>query len=455
MLSRIKGSSAGILTRIPRKGRIRFVLALLLLAFSFRFAVGFFKSPRKEEPNEKKACRETGTQKRGWFRKTVQGEKLLSAADVSRLLKTHPISLQHPTDTVSTAGNDWCFHTAVDTALQSLIHILLARYHPEYGAAVAMEPATGRILAMVSYTYKGRKEIASNLTLKSIYPAASIFKVVTAAAALERAGLTPETTIPHTGKNHTLYRFQLRPTLRNKMDIPFRNAFSRSINPVFARLGIYHVGKQNLAEYATRFGFGEKIPFELPVEVSQAAAADSDYALGEIACGFNQQTTLSPLLGALIAAAVSESGAMPKPLLVDSVTDIHSGRRVYKADSKVWKAPIRAGTARDLRRMMRQVTVSGTARKSFRYLRRRKISAGLDYGGKTGSVDMEGYGRADWFMGYCRNPETGKESIVTAVITIHSEYWNVHSSYLGARIFCKYFQQLERKKRKQKSESSE
>jgi len=194
------------------------------------------------------------------------------------------------------------------------------------------------------------------------------------------------------------------------------------------------------------------IPFELEIEMSQMIIGDSLFELAELASGFNQQTTISPFHGALMASTISENGKMPQPFLVDSVTRKDSC--VYKAQNRTWKTPIKGHTAGELRKMMQSVSSYGTARKSFKYIRQSPRFNNIQYGGKTGSVDRDGIGRVDWFIGFARDPVDSTQRIAVSVVTVHGAYWTVHSSFIAAEYFRHFLKSVQDKQKKGLAEQS-
>ena len=432
MLGRLRTDYRPSLLRVPRKGRIRAALALLAIAgvvwgFSHRSrdaapAARMTMPARKPPPAVKispahKPLFSFGFAARQW-----------DAGDVAALLHARPPRLTSERDTVSYAGG--CIvRYSLDTALQNLSLRLMEQYQPRYGAAVVIEPSSGRILALVSYS-NPHAPMVPELWGRSMFPAASVFKTITAAAAIDNGRLTTESCLDLAGRRHTLYRFQIKENLPSADDITLKEAYAQSVNPVFARIGMYMVGYDELISCARKWGFLGPVPFELPVDTSAVMACDSAFQIAEMASGFNKQTTLSPLHGALIVAAVAEDGRMPRPSLVDSVTDAKTGRRLYRMMPTLWRIPIKESTAAQIRRMMAEVVRSGTARQSFRYMRNTSRFEDLQYGGKTGSIDKDSLGRIDWFVGFVRNPADPRQELAAGVVTVHGEYWTVHSSYI-------------------------
>jgi cell division protein FtsI/penicillin-binding protein 2 len=358
-------------------------------------------------------------------------------------MRKYPPRFRSNVDTLRVKRATVAVHYSLDTALQRLGRNLFKRYHPKYGSLVAMHPSTGRILALVAYNNPEEPPLASDLYCQNLFPAASIIKTVTAAAAIERAGLDSKSTLRTAGSNHTLYKSQLAKELKWHREVTFEEAFAYSINPVFGRIGIHMLGPAVMREYLAKFGFNAQIPFELRVGVARAQVSDSSFAVAELACGFNQTTVMAPLYGALLAATVSHDGHMPVPTVVDSVVDLRTGARLYEPTHRSWRRPVRAAAAAELRKLMRSVTRFGTARNSFAYVKRSGRFADIEYGGKTGNVDKPGIGRVDWFTGYARHVRDPQQEIAACVVTAHGAYWTVHSSFVAAEAIRTYIRNVQ------------
>jgi penicillin-binding protein A len=414
------------LSRIPRKGRVRFLLATVIaVAVAVKITGAFFTS--------------SGGSVAGL---PCAAGAALDAKGVARLLAETPPNLTCGTDTLCAGGDSLVLSYSLDTAIQNFAVRQLQQYRPKYGALAVMDPRSGRVLALVSYRQDSLADLGGRLCLRSAFPAASLYKTVTAAAAIEKAHFSAETMVPVTGRSHTLYRFQLKKSIAAGKEIPLKEAYAQSINPVFARIGMHAVGRQILDNYSTRFGFNAAVPFELSTDTSRVTVPDdTTYAMAELASGFNRRTTISPLHGALIASAVAGDGAMPLPRLVDSVcrTD---GKCIYRSQRAVWRTPVSAATACDLRDMMEKVVEDGTCRKTFRLLRQCAWSRSFDMGGKTGSVDVDSLGKIDWFIGFAVSKDAPARGLAVAIVTVHGRFWTVHSSYLGSEIFRKFLRPL-------------
>jgi penicillin-binding protein A len=441
------------LPNFPRKGRIRAILVLILIIIAVIAIRHQCSAPEKDTGKKEKPApaktkqpakikRQSGGLSCAPQPSIVTGE--YSPDKVAAILRDRPPRLSFATDTVLFVNNQLILHYSLDTNLQRYASRLLAQYHPRYGAIAAINPRNGRVLMLLSYTNDSMPSLGRNLCCRSIFPAASIFKTITAATALEKAHLSPQSKLRQSGSNHTLYKSQLKENLSYSIEIPLTEAYAKSINPIFGRLGIYTVGKEALYQYAERFGFTQSVPFDLPVEAGAVSPADSDYAIAELASGFNQRTRMSPLLGALIAGTAITDGKMFRPTLVDSITGFSHGTTVYRTEPDLWTAAIKPQTAADIKSMMEDVVQYGTGRKSFRIVKRSSWSRGWEFGGKTGNLNQDSLGRVDWFIGFLRNTSQPKNSIAIGIVTVHGAYWTIHSSRLAADIFTRYAMNLKR-----------
>ncbi len=399
--------------RIPRKGRIRIVLLVLLLLVGVRLLT---RTCSRDKPAAKPLS-------------------LFSHAQVRQLLAKRPPRLDATADTVHLQNLDLRINYSLNPGLQQLGRDLLSRYHPQYAAIAALEIETGRVLTLLSYTNPKARPIGEQLYCRSVFPAASIFKTVVAATALETGRLNEGSILEHVGNRHTLYRFQLKEVVRGD-PITLREAYAHSVNAVFGRIGLYMVNVQDIQIVAGRFGFGSPVPFELDVDSAVVMPCDSMLSIAELASGFNNKTRMSPLSGALMAAAIAGDGNLPRPILVDSISTL-DGRPLFRNPRGAWKRAIDWETAVQLRQMMQSVVGFGTARRSFRNFKLSRFSREVECGGKTGSVSQEGMGRIDWFIGYSR-PLSDYPGLALGVVTVHDEYWTVHSSYIASEMILRH-----------------
>ena len=147
-----------------------------------------------------------------------------------------------------------------------------------------------------------------------------------------------------------------------------------------------------LESTAEEFGFNRHIPFEIPVEMSETALPEEDYEFARASTGLGN-ATLSPVHGALIAAAIVNDGKAYAPRIFPD-----GFFQKYKPFIQIPSA-----TSQALSLMMRRTITHGTARRSFRGYQHRKELKKAFMGGKTGSLSSKTLqGDCDWFVGFAK-----------------------------------------------------
>ncbi|MBC7741029.1 MAG: penicillin-binding protein [Bdellovibrionaceae bacterium] len=374
-----------------------------------------------------------------WLKKTLESRKVISES-LSASIKAN----RRPAEAVfSPEGESDKLTLKINYTLQDDLQkeaeALLKRYRPDYGAIVMMDAKTGRILAMSSYEKANPQ--GSNLALRASFPAASIFKVITASAAVDKAGVSPQHRIGYNGGNYTLYKKNVLSDKVNKWTrfITLKEAFARSINTAFGRLSLESLEPKDLTEYANRFMFNESMPTDFFVETSQASVpTEKGFQLTEVASGFNRFNTMSPVHGAMIASTIINDGKMLVPYIVDSLEN-SKNEKIYKAQILERGQILRPESAAKVREMMEQTILTGTSRKTFRKIVRDKKFREIEMGGKTGHFSgMNPKGRNDWFVGYASDDQ---DKIAVAAITVNVKKWTVKSSALGEMMFRKYYKE--------------
>ncbi len=325
------------------------------------------------------------------------------------------------------------------------------------GAAVAIDPRTGAVQAMVSMPSFDPNPLVShdekaaaaaynklnkdedqpliNRSTGATLPPGSTFKVIVSAAALQN-GYTQETEIEAGSE----YR-EGGATIRNSEDevcpgrqIDLKDALTTSCNTGFARLGV-KLGRDKVIETAKAWGFeddklsvGNLEGGGLPVAASRTGditnpdgSADTA-ALAQSSLG-QRDVRMTPLQGALMAATVANKGKQMRPYLVQKLLS-PDRRTIYTANPQVLREPINSQVAGDLREMMISVVEDGTGRRA-------RIS-GFDVGGKTGTAqNVEGADPHGWFIGFAFNE---KGEAVSAVCVMLERVPGGHASAEAARI---------------------
>lgn len=322
----------------------------------------------------------------------------------------------------------------LDPVLQTRMAGLLQRYQVPYGAFVALEPRTGRVLALVGVERRGGLSVP--VALRATYPAASLFKVITAAAALEAAELQPQSEITYRGNPLRLVASSLKADpRRDQRTMTLSEALARSNNVVFGKVAVHHLNADLLRRYAQVFGFNRPIPFELPTETSRAAIEDGALGLARTAAGFGP-VTVSPLHAAMLAAAVANGGLMMRPYLVERVTDAQ-GQVLYEAAPEPLTIPIQPATAGALREMMKETIRIGTSRRVFRPFTMSPTLGEIPVAGKTGTLSGENpKGHYEWFAGFA---PASQPEIALAALVINHQTWRIKGNFVAREGFTAYF----------------
>lgn len=364
-------------------------------------------------------------------------ENLIDKKDVHLLLAGISFeNLENKSFEIAFGGSKYRVDTSLEMPLQQFLLERISGSTARYIGIVVLDPQNGRILSLVNHD---KTNSLNNLCLESTFPAASIFKIITAAAAIEKSGFKGNTALTYNGRKHTLYKSQIKKRITKYTNrITFTDSFAQSVNPVFGKIGAFYLGKLVLDNYAHSFGFNRVIDFEIPLLPSRFTVKDNPYQLAEIASGFNRRTIISPLHGALIAAAVLNRGRIPAPTIIDQIRD-ENQKLIYHNQFDTVGEPMVFATTLILQSMMVATVTSGTLRKGFKGYRRDKILSKLYLGGKTGSIDNQSHdARFDWFVGFAREKK-GPAKIVLSVFVAHEKYIGRRASYYARQAIKAYF----------------
>jgi cell division protein FtsI/penicillin-binding protein 2 len=298
---------------------------------------------------------------------------------------------------------------------------------------VAVEPATGRLLALVSHT-RGGRDAARPVALRASFPAASIFKLVTVAAALQEEKVTPQTVVRFRGGYWTMNRSVLRDnSRRDRNRLTIEDALAVSCNHCFGKVATRWVGRSTLQSYSEAFGFNAPFEFELPVEESRASIPRDRYQLARTGAGFGK-VYFSPLHAALVAAAIANDGRMMEPSIVEKIED-RNGRLLYRPERSIIATPVKPGVARQINRMMAKTIEKGTARRAFTGFSKRHPA--LEIAGKTGSLrGKDPPGHNYWFVG---SAPVDRPAIAVAALVIPRSGVRVKGNQVARQAFDTYF----------------
>jgi len=250
------------------------------------------------------------------------------------------------------------------------------------GTAIVLDPKTGEILALANYpTFDPNKfneaapDVITNRAVQNLYSPGSVFKLVTYGAALEEKLIAPDRMIDCGGGVIKVGGREFADKHCQKA-ISYTEALAVSSNIGAIKTGQL-LGKQNFYNYARQFGFGEATGIELPAEAKGQIRSPENWfgdSLASMSIGY--EINVTALQTAAAFATIANDGVRVKPHIIK---EIRTGdeKNIQPADAE--RVPVvNAETARVLRRMLRQVVLSGTGK--------RAQLSGYTSAGKTGTA---------------------------------------------------------------------
>lgn len=323
----------------------------------------------------------------------------------------------------------------LDPAVQRVARAQMAKYRIPEGGVVVMEVKTGRVLAYASYVNEGE---AFDVNARAEAPAASVFKVITGSALVEKAGLNSETEQCYNGgKSRILPDELIDDPRRDKWCATLAIAMGRSLNVVFARMAQKHLTPEDIAQMGGAFGFGAPVPFAVPNEIPKLEVPQEPVEFARASAGF-WHSTLSPLLGVSIAQTVANGGVTLEPRIVQAV--MRGGEEQWREerDPRVLRRAIKPETAAQVARMMRETVANGSAYKSFHDLKGKPYIPGVAVAGKTGTLtDYKQNRFYTWFVGFA--PADAPEVAISTLV-VNTPSWQIKAPQLAREVLRTYFE---------------
>ncbi|HKZ17908.1 MAG TPA: penicillin-binding transpeptidase domain-containing protein, partial [Geobacteraceae bacterium] len=219
---------------------------------------------------------------------------------------------------VSTLKDGGAVTYTINQNVQDRVEKVMENYDVPYGVFVAVEPKTGRILALAGHSTID-PEWARN-SYFNVYPMASLFKIITATAALEQKKVVPDTVFAYRGSSYSENPkyWSVKPG-SGSQQMSLTVAMGKSINPVFGRLASDVVGKDSIMSYAHRFGFNQTLFPGFPVTPSKAEVPKNDDELKLMGAGLGREVKISPLHAVAMIAAIANDGVMMTPVLAQEI----------------------------------------------------------------------------------------------------------------------------------------
>ncbi len=342
-------------------------------------------------------------------------------------------------------------HLTLDPELQRAADRLMEAHRLPEAAMVLIDVATGRLLVYASHIERADhgSPAVRDLCAEATAPSASVFKIITGAALIEDAGLSPDTRECYSGGEQKLLPSDIEDDpRRDKWCTTLAGAMGHSTNAVFAKLALHDLKRSSLEAMATRFGYGEPVPFDVAVQPSTLTLPSDPLGYARTAAGF-WSSTLSPLEAAWLSATVARGGDAPRLSIVSGVEDAN-GASVYLApEPSSVRRVVQRDTAQALTRMMEVTVAEGTSFRAFHDSHGLSFLPGVVVAGKTGTLtnaqDQRFY---TWFTGFAPSRPLLKEGalegakvpqVAVAVLVVNHPQWHVKANVLARELLREYF----------------
>ena len=322
--------------------------------------------------------------------------------------------------------------------LQQRAETVLEKSDVLAGALVLIDVESGEVLTMAEHRSSEYTQTDAPVYFSALPPAASLFKIVTATALLEKEAADKETEVCYHGGLRKLNQSDLEDNPeRDKTCATLGFAMGKSLNTVFAKLADRNLSVSELESAGKRYGFREQIPLHYPVQpqVSRMDIPSEKLEFARTAAGF-WHVTISPLHAAMIAQGVAAGGKMLAPTVLEKIENAR-GEPLWMPIPMEWMQCAREADTLQLRDMMIETVTRGTAKKHFVDRAGRPFIPGVEIAGKTGSLAQKSpYRFYSWFIGFAPAHEP---KVAVASLAINGQVWKMKGSTLAMELLRTYF----------------
>ena len=347
----------------------------------------------------------------------------------------------------------------IDSDIQKLVEEALGN---RVGASVVLKPATGEVLAMVSYPYydsnifnsddagieyaklvNDKEKPLLNRAVQVSYPPASTFKIIMSAAMLQENAFPASKKIECKGV--MVYggrRFHCHVKEPGHGWLDLKNAMAQSCDVYYWTIGRDYLGIEKIASYAREFGFGKSAQIDLPSQVAglvpTAEWKEKKYHekwLGgdTMSCSIGQgYMEATPLQLANMVAMVSNEGVIYKPHLLKEVRDPVTGEVIDSVKPQVLtESTIDKDVWKQIQEAMRYTVTDGTPQ----YPMHNKI---VQIACKTGTAEVEPYSNPNrkdeqswhsWLVAYAPYDAPPEDRVCVATIVEACNKWEWWAPY--------------------------
>jgi cell division protein FtsI (penicillin-binding protein 3) len=329
----------------------------------------------------------------------------------------------------------------IDKSIQHITETELGRGVEKWGAkggmAIAMDPLTGKILAMVSYPnfnpnqfIQYRSKSWRNRAISDIFEPGSLFKTFLAAAALEEKVVRPFDSFFCENGSYAVYDKTIHDHSKHGW-LTFQQIIKYSSNIGASKVG-EKMGRERFYRYISAFGFGEKTRIGLPGEgkgILRHPRYWPPVALNTISFGQGISVTGIQLITAL--SVIANKGILMKPYVVEKITN-EKGQVIQSFQPEVVRKVISEETAKKVTALLKTTTEKGGTGEGA-------VPAGYEVAGKTGTAQkvdslLGGYSEDRYtsgFMGFAPD----EEPKMVLLIVIDEPQGNNYGGVVAAPIF--------------------
>lgn len=303
--------------------------------------------------------------------------------------KSNPLSLYPSVYSAPTSGFN--LQLTIDGDIQDIVERELNNaydtYNPDGIWVLAMEPSTGKVLAMASkpdynpndYQNADKDVYNHNIPIWKSYEPGSTFKIITFSSALNENLFDMDKDTYFDKGYEIVGGARIKSWKKGGHGLQtFREVLQNSSNPGFVEIG-RRLGKDKLYEYVKKFGLTEKTGIDLPGE-SKGIMFDYDAfnELEQATVAFGQGISITPMQLVRAVCACVNGGTLYKPYLVDKIIDSYSNDIVYEHKPEALRKVISEDASKKMRDALESVVTDGGGKNAY--------IDGYRIGGKTGTA---------------------------------------------------------------------
>ncbi len=337
------------------------------------------------------------------------------------------------------AQNGYNIVLTIDSVIQYITEREIAKMAMKFNAsaasAVVLEPSTGKILALANYPdynlnefIEAPKSLMKNRAVSSVFEPGSVFKIVTASAALNEGKKDLEDSIYcENGEYKTGGR--ILHDYHPYGELSFKEVITRSSNIGTVKIAS-ELGERTLFDYIKRFGFGEKTGVDLPGEISGICRSPAVWSRSDMSTiPIGQGIAVTPIQLACAVSVIANGGYLMRPYIVDRITtweetvfqrfEPHANRKVLSEE-----------TCEKMKEILKEAVANGTGRRAG--------SHNYSMCGKTGTgqmVNPEGGYFANKYNATFIGFAPKENPVISIVVTAHDP----HPSHFGGSVAAPTF----------------